>query len=254
MTVARVAVAMATYNGAAFLDQQLASILTQLPEDGQLVISDDGSRDGTWEKLELLAAQDSRVRLVRGPGRGLLQNFAHALGRADGDIIFLADQDDVWHPDKIEKVLATFARPEVLAVLHDARVIDGTGKVVAPSYFAIRQTGPGFWHNLKKNGFIGCCMAVRRELVAAALPLPAGIPMHDSYLGLLATCLGEVAYLRCALFDYRRHGGNQTGEQHGGAVKMISQRLGLYRAVRRRARQIKAAGGIGSSAARGGRC
>ncbi len=59
MTVARVAVAMATYNGAAFLDQQLASILTQLPEDGQLVISDDGSRDGTWEKLELLAAQDS---------------------------------------------------------------------------------------------------------------------------------------------------------------------------------------------------
>ena len=130
----QVSVAMAAYNGEAFIEAQIASILPQLEEGDELVISLDPSKDRTAEIIEGFA--DSRIRLLPGLGEGVQKNFENALRHCGGEILFLCDQDDVWAPDKVESVLSVFAARDALLVLHDAQIADGALHVTEPSFFA----------------------------------------------------------------------------------------------------------------------
>lgn len=109
----RVSVALAAYNGERYIRQQIDSILQQLGDRDELVISDDGSTDRTIQIIRSYTSKDPRVRLLAGPGRGIKQNIAHALANTKGAYIFLADQDDVWMPDKVRRVLAVFREKKV---------------------------------------------------------------------------------------------------------------------------------------------
>lgn len=135
---------MATYNGERYIRQQLDSILACLSAGDELVVSDDGSTDGT---LGILASYAGRstvgIRVIDGPHRGVIANFDNALRNAKGDFIFLSDQDDVWHPDKVEKVMAAFAKSDCGIVVHDARLVDGGGKPLGETLYERRQSKPG---------------------------------------------------------------------------------------------------------------
>ena len=229
----KVSVAMATYNGATYLDEQLQSILCQLSETDELVISDDGSTDGTWEKLQTLGDSDTRIKLLHGPQNGVIKNFENAVAACAGDIVFLCDQDDVWDKDKVSTVCAVFAEKDVDAVMHDARVVDAEGNELLPSFFATRGTRTGLLKNLWKNSYIGCCMAISRRLLPTILPFPDGIPMHDQWIGLSAERHGGVALIDSPLLSYRRHGDNVTADAHGSLGTMLSQRWGMIKALRR---------------------
>jgi glycosyltransferase involved in cell wall biosynthesis len=196
---------MATYNGAPFIETQLASILAQLGGDDEVVVSDDGSTDGTLEAIRRLG--DPRLRIFEAPRLGVARNFENALARSTGQHILLSDQDDVWLAGKLDacrEALATHA-----LVVTDCKVTDAEGRVLQESYFALLGAGPGLLRNFLRNGYLGCCMAFRRELLELALPLPAGVP-HDYWIGMLGELTGEPLFLRRALLLYRRHGANAS--------------------------------------------
>ena len=235
----KLSVALAAYNGAAYMEEQLTSILQNLREGDEVVVSDDGSTDGTRDVVRALAETDKRVKLIDGPQQGLIKNFEHALAACDGDIVFLSDQDDVWHADKVETVLACFEETGALLVVHDAQMTDNERHVLSPSFFAFRGSRAGYAKNWWKNSYIGCCMAFKKELLKTALPFADRIPMHDQWLGLLAEKRGTVTFLPKVLLDYRRHEGTVTKDRHGKVSAMVSNRWQIGRAVAKRLREVK---------------
>lgn len=198
----RVSVALATWNGARFITPQLESILGQLVANDEVLIADDGSTDDT---LDLISrAGDKRVRIVATARVGHpAYSVERALAAASGDIVLLADQDDVWLPGKVARMRALLATSDL--VVGDAEVIDADGRVLAPSFFKAHGSRSGFVRNLVHNAFVGCCMGFTRAIRDLALPLPAKVTMHDQWIGLLATRRARVAFDPVPHIRYRRH-------------------------------------------------
>lgn len=233
-----ISVALACCDGAPWIGTQARSILEQLGGDDELVVSDAGSHDGTLATLTAL--QDPRLRILPGahPRLDVPGNFARALAACRGDRIFLSDQDDLWLPGKVARCRDALDLADL--VLHDARVVDGTEREIAPSLLGLHKARPGYLANLLRNGYSGCCMAFRRELLELALPFPERLPMHDWWLGLLAERRGQVAWLYEPLIEHRRHGANASPEARRspyGAWTRLGFRIGLHRAVARRLRE-----------------
>lgn len=224
----RISVALPAYNGEAYIRQQLDSILRQLQETDELVISDDGSADETVSIVREYQYRDNRVRLLKGPGQGIKKNVEHALLHARGQYIFLADQDDIWLDGKVERVMQAFAQQEAAVVIHDARVFadEDISQIRMDSFFAFRSSGPGVIKNIIKNSYIGCCMAFRRELLEVILPIPTQIEMHDQWIGILGDYFaGKSCFLPGPLLLYRRHGANSSSMEHYGLGKMLRNRV-----------------------------
>lgn len=219
----RVSVALATRDGARYLSAQIESILGQTRPVDQIVVSDDASTDGTVELAQrLVASSGIDVVTVRNdPPLGVAGNFQAALAACDGDVILLSDQDDVWHPDRVQSSLAVFeSDPRWLALHADAALVDGDGlplgldlldALEVPSEVRARVTaGDAFPAFLQRNLATGATMAIRRELRDLALPVPAGW-IHDEWLAIVASALGRLTLVDRPLIDYRQHGANEIG-------------------------------------------
>lgn len=236
----RVSVALASYNGMDYLKEQTESILKNLTAEDELVISDDGSKDGTLDFLQELAEKDERVRVVEGPGRGIKKNFENALLHCRGEYIFLADQDDIWTENKVDTVLLAFREKGCSLVMHDAVVVneDHTEEIM-PSFFAYRGSKAGACANIIKNTYMGCCMAFRREVVNWILPIPEEIQMHDQWIGVINDLKGTgTGILPEKLLFYRRHERNNSDFSHNTVPVMLKNRLVFLRALHRQMRRL----------------
>lgn len=197
-----VSVCMATYNGEKFLRKQVQSILDQLSPTDELVVSDDSSTDNTLEVLR--SFKDDRIKIVKNTrAKGPVGNFATALANAQFDYLFLADQDDAWIDGKVKKHVELMKQYEV--VVSDAIVINEDGSVIFDSFFKARNSGKGFFKNLKRNSYIGCCMSFRRSLLDRAFPFPDNLHMHDWWLGLITELSGSVIFCEEKFMYYNRH-------------------------------------------------
>lgn len=230
----RISVALASYNGENYIGEQMDSILANLTETDEVVVSDDGSKDRTMEILRGYENGRIPVRVLKGPGLGIKKNIENAMRNCRGEYIFLADQDDVWTEDKVEIAMLFFGIGVDL-VNHDARVMDsGLQEEIMPSFFAYRRSGPGFWRNFVKNRYMGCCMAFRRELLPLALPIPEEVEMHDQWIGLISELTGRnICFVPNRLLLYRRHEANVSDFNHGTVQEMIKKRLTLAKALLR---------------------
>ena len=208
-----ISVCMATYNGITYLEQQVDSILQELNPDDELIVSDDDSSDGTLELLINLQVRDSRLVILKGPGLGLIKNFENALNNAQGNIIFLADQDDVWLKGKVCIMLAGLDHHDL--IVSNCFVTDKDLNCRPELFFDINGFGAGIFKNLYKNKYLGCCMAFKANVLKKALPFPNNIPMHDWWLGLIADLYFNVGFSQVPTLKYRRHGENSsdTSEQ-----------------------------------------
>jgi glycosyltransferase involved in cell wall biosynthesis len=199
---------MATYNGAAFLREQLQSFVGQTRRPDELVVSDDGSTDATREILEAFRAHAPFDVILRFNDRnlGYAGNFARALAMATGDLIFLSDQDDVWFPQKIEVMSAAAEATDALVLMNDALISDeGLGESGITAIGQIRAAG------LPDSDFVmGCCAAVRADLLRLILPVDRGYPAHDSWIVRIAEGMGRKHIHEQALQYYRRHGTNAS--------------------------------------------
>ena len=218
-----ISVALASFNGEKYIAKQLESILPQLAPSDEVVISDDGSTDGTLEIARNI--KDKRIKIFERPKNGVKQNFGNAISKCSGKYIFLADQDDIWLPDKVSEVLKVFESQKCKCVVHDAEVFDSeTNKIVIKSFFKWRGSRAGIWKNIWKNSYIGCCMAFNASMKEYILPIPNDIEMHDQWIGVLCEKYGKSVFLDKVLLRYRRHSENQTKMNHYGIKKMLSNR------------------------------
>ena len=206
----KISVCMATRNGEKYIKEQLESILKQLNQEDEVVISDDSSNDGTVQIINQFG--DERIRFFKNNAFHPAFNFENALKRATGDIIVLSDQDDIWLDQKISVIRENFLQtssPFHLVVL-DGEIIDANGEVIGKSIFEKINSGGGVLKNLYDNTYLGCCMAFSRQLLDIALPFPKRIPMHDMWLGLLAQLFGTVEFLNVKTIRYRKHSESTT--------------------------------------------
>lgn len=226
-----VSVAMAAYNGEQYIQEQIASILPQLSEKDEFIISLDESQDAT--KQIIASFDDPRIQIVDGPNQGVIANFENAISHTNNDIIFLADQDDVWMPEKVDKVVSLF-HDDVNVVIHDCKITDSQLHVTNESFFQMRDSKPGILKNILKNSYIGACMAFRKELKEKCLPFPKEIPMHDQWIGLVGECTGTNVFLDQPYIYYRRHEDNMTQMNHAGWMQMIIWRKQIYTSLKER--------------------
>lgn len=205
----KVSVALASYNGAAFIEQQLRSFSGQTRPPDEVVISDDVSSDSTLDVVERFArSAPFDVKIIRNSRNlGYVGNFERALAACAGDVIFLSDQDDVWGETKIARVLQEFAdNPSAQVVTNDEFIVDqdlkplGTTKL--ENLLAVGLTADSM--------MTGCCTAITSRWRELCLPFPDGIRGHDIWIGTVASLLGVRKFLPVPLQSYRRHGDNVT--------------------------------------------
>ena len=195
-----VAICMATHQPpAALLERQLASIRAQTHRNWVCVISDDGSDPEHLAVLERAVAGDPRVVVSHSRDRlGFYRNFERALALAPAEAAFIApaDQDDVWHPDKLEALLAGIGTAPL--VYSDARVVRPDGTPVADTYWNLRSNNHRDMRSLLvTNAVTGAAALLRRELLADALPFPPRqfVHFHDHWLAVCALATGAIAYV-----------------------------------------------------------
>lgn len=224
----KVQVVMATYNGEPFLDEQLESLRRQSFREWVLWVRDDGSTDATVEMVRRHGREDPRIRLVedrlgnQGPAGNFAALLAHALAK-EAEYVFLADQDDIWVDDKMERQLALMLEREhedtsdIPRVMYsDLEVVDRDMRRIHRSfmrYEMLRHEANPLPVLLAQNFVTGCTMLVNRKLLEFALPIPPRVLMHDWWLALCAAATGRLHHLPEQTVRYRQHGRNQVGAQ-----------------------------------------
>ncbi len=211
----KISVALCTYNGEAFLDQQLESILHQTRPPDELVISDDGSSDRTVEVARRVTGGCKfPVRILQSAQNvGFIKNFEKAIAKTTGDIIFLSDQDDYWLPEKFSAMIPLFSESsDVVLAYCDAEVTDAALRPSGGTFFSRRkdmQLGatPTADQLGRGVGFNGPMMAFHRRLKPFILPI-SNQWAHDHWIGFIAYAVGEVRWIDRPLVCYRRHGQN----------------------------------------------
>lgn len=235
MTEVRISFVVASYNGAAHIEEQLSSILTALGPNDEVIVSDDGSTDATLERVNAIG--DARVQLIAGGERlGYQDNFARAIASSRGEYIFFSDQDDICLPGRIPLSLAELEHSS--CVCGDAIVVDAELVPLFDSHFKNRRARFSPAWLLYRPVVIGATLACRRAFLLANLPFPKGVP-HDMWLSVQASRRGELAIIENPLILYRRHQGvvSATGSASKRPIFVrLSERLKLLVAVIRSCR------------------
>lgn len=221
-----ISVCLATYNGEKYIREQLDSILCQLSDTDEVIISDDGSTDDTINVIN--SYNDNRIKQFINQGRhGYVTNFENAFTHANGDYIILSDQDDIWLPSKVEKVMDALLTYDL--VMHDANIVDGSGKKLGKTFYSIiKHHKNSFIANWLRPRFLGCCMAFKSNVLKSALPMTS--LDHDYWIGMFALYKFKVKFLDDALINYRRHGNNvsSTSEKNTNSLyHKLSKRIKL---------------------------
>lgn len=218
-------VALCTYDGEPYLRDQLSSIAQQTYLPTELVVCDDGSRDRTIEIIDSFAREASfPVRLYRNEvNLGSTRNFEKAIGICDSEVIVLADQDDVWRIDKLEKIAGAFSSsPDVVGVFSNARLVDEHGKNLGRTLWQRFGVTPSVQRKLALGGEVALRMLLRKNYVTGATfafragrkkqltPIPA-CWVHDGWIALFLTPHGRIIGVNETLIDYRQHPQSQIG-------------------------------------------
>lgn len=234
-----VSVCLATYNGERFIEEQLLSIIKQIPRDSEIIIVDDCSSDNTTIVIEDIS--DDRIRIFKNQSRqGPVKTFERAISLSRGDFIFLSDQDDIWADSKVRLMQECLKHYDL--VVSDAVLIDDKGLIIKDSFYKLRNSGPGFLKNLYKNTYLGCCMAFNRKILGKSLPFPDAVPMHDMWLGMIVELFGTTYFCKEKLVYYRRHASNAspTGEKsYYSMYDKLKFRYNLLHALANRYLQIQ---------------
>jgi glycosyltransferase involved in cell wall biosynthesis len=259
-----VSVVVCTFNGERFVGAQLESILAQTHPLLEIIVSDDASCDSTELIVrDFQRRHPSTIRWVQNERNlGVTANFERALSIAEGTVIFLSDQDDVWQTDKVAKIMARFASStNVLLVHSDADLVDeqlrSLGATLFQSYSVssrereLADTGRGFEALNRRNFVTGATAAIRRDLLQIARPFPREW-IHDEWLAILASATGLIVRVDEPLILYRQHAGNQIGGRPRSLAAQLLRaskglavdRRGLLARKRQLVERLEAANGL----------
>lgn len=242
-----ISVCMATYNGGRFIKEQIDSILPQLSENDELIISDDGSTDRT---LEIIASyKDERIKIFhhqKNPEYAKIKhsqnfyyatsNFENALKQARGDYIFLSDQDDVWMPNKVKICIEKIKNADL--VMHNLSLFsDDINKS-----FILYKTNPIpklWWKNLIQMNFWGCCMAFKKSVLDFSIPFPRNIIGHDYWVSTIALKFFKVLYISDPLILHRSYEGSVSYKAKNSFLFKIYFRCKIFFEIFKKSGAVK---------------
>jgi glycosyltransferase involved in cell wall biosynthesis len=226
----KISIAMATYNGSKYLEQQLESFLIQTRPPDELVVCDDSSTDCTVAILQKFRQKALFTVSVHGNDKniGYMRNFEKALSLCSGNLIFLSDQDDAWDRDKISKVLSVFIQtPNINLIINDARYADEN---LNPSGITVLQNVLSV-SGRKNNHIGGSCTAISSRFRDFVVPFPKNnCPAHDVYIHRWANLIGGKLVVQDVLQSWRRHGQNSTNTEM--CVPKIHSTIDRYKAFK----------------------
>lgn len=215
-----VSVAICTFNGAKFLKQQIDSILTQsYPNIAEIICVDDSSSDNTLNILHDYQSKDQRFKIFTNQSNlGYIKNFEKALTLCSEEYIALSDQDDLWYPNKIERLMSNIG--DNLMIYSDTEYIDENNHKIGKKLSSFRNLGvcTSCLNLALFNGISSHTMIIKKELVRMAVPFSLKVP-HDYWLSFAAAKKNKIAFINETLVGYRQHTCNALGGFGLGGVK-----------------------------------
>lgn len=215
-----VTIVLPTYNGENYLKEQIDSILNQTYSSIHLIIADDCSQDHTREILHQYESDD-RIEIYEQPkNQGVVKTIEFLLQKVRTPYYMLADQDDVWLPEKVEQSLVVLKKEGADLVFGDLTVVDQNLKTMYPSFGdfmklnrKIKKHIHHYQLNYLYNCVTGCTILAKRETIDMILPIPtdSNYLIHDHWMGIMVGLQGKLAYVEKPYIWYRQHGNNQVG-------------------------------------------
>ena len=215
---------MTTYNGEKYIKQQIESILSQSVAIDELIICDDISKDRTAEIIKEI--NDDRITfIVNEKNLGFIKNFHKAICLTKGDYIFLADQDDIWEPNKVERIIETMQATNAMAICTNYKLIDENGNSLGDKN---NYNIPSFVLTVSKpiqkitlpmlaydNLVQGCTYCFTKDIKENYLAVNNKSVAHDYQIMLISANLGGAYFLNEELVQYRLHSSNTIGFSKG---------------------------------------
>lgn len=195
-------VVIAVYKGSKYIEELILSILPQLKNEDEIVVSDDRPGGITERIVKRIAAEDSRVIWVEGKNKGTVANVVNALRHCKGDIILFANHNDVWLPDKVKRISEAFDKGADL-VLHNAYITDEFLNITDYSFFEKFAVKKSLLCNLCKNSYYIGAMAIRRKMLKKIMPVPKSVPSVGQWIGLISAFYGKVGLVDLPLIYCR---------------------------------------------------
>lgn len=243
-----ISVCIATYNGEKFIKEQLDSILCQLSNDDEVIISDDGSTDKTIEIIE--SYNDDRIKIFHHEkneklskikeGRNFYyatQNFSNALEKVSGDYVFLSDQDDIWLQNKVSRSLELLKKNDV--IVHNYQVVDVNGNLTKEQQFSKNPLHKSVFANIMDSHFRGCCMAFKSDILKKCLPIPVNVIGHDYWIGAIASKYYSIFYEQKPLIQSRWYPESVSSKKKTSLIYKIQFRLTLLMELLKRIKMKK---------------
>ena len=234
-----ISVCVATYNGSKYIKEQLISILEQLGDNDEIIISDNCSNDSTIEIINKI--DDPRIKIFQikpcsnVPHVAITFNFENALKKAKGDFVYLSDQDDIWDKNKIS-IFSKYFEEGYDLIVSDFCVFD---KNIDINNRPFKGKSPYNNYLIFSPKYFGCCMAFNRYIKDCSLPFPKNLPLHDSWIGCLSEFVGNVKFINMPLTYRRIHDLNASENKHNKLLYKISYRLLFFISLLTRVCNVK---------------
>lgn len=241
----KVSVVVTTYNGADYIARQLHSIAAQTYLPFEIIISDDGSTDGTLQELELLSKTISFRLYVRSAPLGINANLAFALQKCSGDLIAIADQDDIWDLEKIHVLVNALGDED--AIFSNSSIIDEHDQLLGGSLMERLLDGAkpcidkSPLRLMFKNVVSGHALLFRRKLLEAVIPFVHEY-MYDQQIAIAATLGGGIVYLDRTLVLHRQHMNNSCNKFISQEGESKSVQVDRSKRLSRKSRTLRVAG------------
>ncbi|WP_431023369.1 glycosyltransferase [Halomonas sp. H5] len=227
----RVSVCIAAYNGEEYIFEQVRSVLDQMGDRDELIIVDDASTDSTRDKVESI--KDDRVFLINNKKNiGHVRTFEKAISRAQGEFVFLADQDDIWVEGRLLDMLETLMSSPAPTVATNFYIFSGSvfkakeNKRKLPEFYNFHSALFGI---IKGDiPYYGCCMAFRSEIKDALIPFPRFVESHDIWLAINSLFNGGITHLKKESLYHRIHDNNATPKRRRSLFKVLRTRLYFF--------------------------
>lgn len=228
-----ITVCMATFNGALYLNEQIDSILTQLETNDELIIVDDCSTDKTTTIIKSYQSKIVKI-FSNNENCGHVKTFESALRLATNDIILLSDQDDIWIPGRVSLILNELLSSSCLLATSNFGLIDESGNLLQdPAVILLKENSTTSISNyiglfLGKRPYFGCTMALHRDLLKIALPIPIFVESHDIWLALISNALMRNWHIERQTVLRRIHSRNLSPRKRRPMAKIVYSRIKMF--------------------------
>jgi glycosyltransferase involved in cell wall biosynthesis len=226
-------VCIATYNGEKYIEEQICSILPEIGSNDEVIIVDDSSKDNTIEIIRNI--HDSRIKIfINEINRGAEFTFGRSIALAQGEVIFMSDQDDIWLPGRITSMRQALLQRNTLLVSTQFECFDNEGKRCAAWENKLeKKQSRTYVKNIidifmGRHNYFGCAMAFKKELKEVILPIPSYVESHDLWIAKAANLMGFNLHLEDLTLKRRIHGENVSIVRRKWHKKIFSRFIFMW--------------------------